>query len=200
MFLRINLASLLSAVVLMLWGYLFWVMLGAAEFLLYPIPPSDPLTNALKAKNLTTGVYVWPARPDGETSKDPRRWNAYVEQCRRGPLVHMFYSRQGAEPMSTTLFARGLLHFFVASLLAGTLLALVGSRLKSYRSRVGFVVLLGLFASVMVNLRPPIWFHHPWDYHVLMLAADCVSALLMGLVLAAIVKPGTGAYWSLDGK
>ncbi len=199
MFLRISLAALLSAVVLMLWGYVFWVVLDVPRFVLHPIPASDPLATALRAKNLSTGVYVWPSRPS-DADNDPRRWKAYQEQRRRGPVVQMFYARQGVELLSTTLGARGLLHFFATSLLAGTLLALVGPRLKNYRERVGFVALLGLFATVMVNLSPPIWFHHPWDYHLLMAMVDCINALLMGIVLAAIVKPGMGAYWSLDGK
>jgi lipopolysaccharide export LptBFGC system permease protein LptF len=200
MILRIGLGALLSAVVLMLWGYLFWIVLGVPQGVLRPLPAGDPLTNALKAKGMTTGAYVYPARPSEEALKDRSRWNAYVEQSRRGPLVQLFYAREGADPISTTLAARGLLHFFVSSLLAAALLAVASPRLKRYGSRVGFVVLLGLFATVLVNLGAPIWFHHPWDYHLLMAAVDCFNALLMGIVLAAVVKPGPGPYWSLDGK
>jgi len=178
----------------------FCQVLGVPQLLLHSLPPTDPLATALKSSKLSSGVYAWPTRPSGEASKDPRRRAAYLDQFRQGPVVEVFYTRQGAEPMSTTLIARGLLHFFAASLLAGVLLAVAGPRLKSYGSRVGFVVLLGLFATVMVNLSPPIWLHHPWGYHLAMVVVDGVNALLMGIVLGAIVKPGAGPYWSLDGK
>lgn len=200
MLLRISLAALLSAVVLMLWGYVFWIGLGVPHAVLHPLPAAEQLAPALKAKIPAPGVYFWPAPPTEEVLKDPKRLATYVAEHRRGPIVHLFFRPEGTNPMGFTTYARGLLHFFASSWLAGWLLAMIGPRRATYWSRVGFVLLLGVFAAVFVNLSPPIWFHHPWSYHLVLAAFDCFNALLMGIVLGAIVKPLPGAYWSLDGK
>jgi len=53
---------------------------------------------------------------------------------------------------------------------------------------------------VPVNLGQPIWFHHPWNYHLIMAVFDGSNALLMGIALALVVRPPGEKYWSLDGK
>lgn len=200
MFLRISLAALLASVALMLWGYVFWIGLAIPRAVLRPLPGGQTFAAQLKAKMPGAGVYAWPAPPSEEVVKDPKAVAAYADQYRRGPVVHLFYQPAGTDPMSVTTYARGMLQYFAAAWLAGWLLGLIGARAGSYARRVGFVTLLGLFAAVFIDLGPPIWFQHPWDYHLVLVLYDVLSALAMGLVLAAIVRPSRDAYWSLDGK
>jgi hypothetical protein len=200
MLLRISLAALLSAVVLMLWGYVFWIGLGVPGAVLHPLPAADQLAPALKAKIPQAGVYLWPNPPTEHVLEDPKQLAAYASAFRQGPIVHLFYLPDGINPVGITIFARGLLHFFASSWLAGWLLAMIGPRRATYRSLIGFVLLLGVFAAVFVNLSPPIWFQHPWGYHLVLAAFDCFNALLMGIVLGAIIKPLPGATGSLEGK
>jgi hypothetical protein len=54
---------------------------------------------------------------------------------------------------------------------------------------VGFVVLAGMFAATMIDLASPIWFHHPWDYFLMLGFYHVAESLVMGLILAAVIKP-----------
>ena len=61
--------------------------------------------------------------------------------------------------------------------------------LPRYGSRVLFVVLLGLLTAVWSNWSDSVWFFHPWQHSLGITLERVVTALLIGLVLAAFVKP-----------
>jgi hypothetical protein len=200
MLLRIGIGAMLAAVVLMAWGFVFWDLLAVPDSVLRPLPAGESLTRELRTSPLTTGVYLSPHPPTGP-HRTAESWAAFDKQCREGPLLYLFYRREGAAPMNVTTYARGALLMFSAAFLAGCLLAVVAPRLRSFAARAGFVLLLGLFATFFVNLTQPVWFHHPWGYHFVMAVFDCSNALLMGLVLAWFVRPDLqDPGWALGRK
>jgi hypothetical protein len=191
---------MLATVVLMVWGFVFWDVLAVPDGVLRPLPAGESLTAQLRQLPLKSGVYLAPYPPGGPHGK-AESWAVFERQSREGPLLHLFYSQEGEEPRSVTTYARGMLLTFFAAFLAGCLLSVVAPRLRSYAARAGFVLLLGLFATCFVNLMQPIRFHHPWGYHFVMAVFDCSNALLLGLVLAWLIRPGMpAAWWSFDGK
>jgi hypothetical protein len=86
-------------------------------------------------------------------------------------------------------YVAGLAHPFAYALIAGILLAMAAGSLRGYGSRVLFVLLAGLLASVWIAWGDAIWWFHPWTYVLGCTVYHLVSALLMGLVLAALIKP-----------
>jgi hypothetical protein len=191
---------MLATVVLMLWGFVFWDVLAVPDNVLRPLPGGETLARQLRQSPLATGVYLVPYPPSGQHG-DAESSAAFDGESREGPLVHLFYSREGTVPNNITNYARGMLLTFFTAALAGCLLSVVAPRLGSFAARAGFVLLLGLFATCFVNLMQPIRFHHPWGYHFVMAVFDCSNALLLGLVLAWFVRPDVqSAWWSLDGK
>src|SRR5207253_2009846 len=99
-----------------------------------------------------------------------------------------FYYEGGVEPMAPSQFVQGFVHYFASALLAGAILALMAKSRPTYLGRVGLVFLVGLFATVSIQLSAPIWFYHPWNYHLLTSLYDVVGGLLIGLVQGAVVR------------
>jgi len=200
MALRIGVGALVTSLVLMIWGLVFWNVLTVPEEVVQPLPGGEKLAQTIADSVPASGVYVWPAIDPSAVKDRAEARKQFDSQSRKGPLLHLFYTREGATPHSITTLARGLLQFFVAAVLAGYLLVLAQGRLKSFVARAGFVFLAGVFATTLVNLGRPVWLNHPWGYHWLMAVYDASNALVMGVVLAWLLNPHDERYWSLDGK
>jgi hypothetical protein len=200
MFIRILYAAAVAAVVLLIWGYVFWAVLAVPDKAIRVLPADDALGAAIAKAAAQSGSYLWCGDVKDNGPPAAGAGNVLIRQYQGGPLAHLFYcsGEHGVGPISTA--ARGLLQLFVAALLAAWLLSTAMPALNSYASRAGFVLVAGMFGTVLVNLGQPIWFHHPWYYHLVMAVFDCSSALVMGLVLAAVLRPAPGSVWSLDGQ
>ena len=48
---------------------------------------------------------------------------------------------------------------------------------------------IGIFAALWANLSDVAWFHYPLDYFWLQLGYTIPAAIIMGIVLAAFVRP-----------
>jgi hypothetical protein len=190
MVIRLIIGALLAAVVLMGWGFVFWAFSPVSDSMVKRLPDEPAVIAALKKSNLETGHYFYPY-PDKDimAGKDPSKTEAWKKEHRDGPLVEISYNKQGEDPMNPIMYAMGFVHFFAGALLAGLLLILALPRLPTYLGRVGFVFLLGLFATVALQLADPIWFHHPWGFALLKGGFDVGCWLLAGLVLAAFLRP-----------
>jgi hypothetical protein len=191
MFLRVLLGALLAAVVLFVWGAVFWMALPFASAVMHPLPNGDALVRTLKESLPRSGVYLFPWPDETNTAAaDPATGECdFVKKHREGPLVQLTYRTDGLDPMSAQTLLIGFGHLFVSALIAGGLLAAALPGLRSYGARVLFVFLLGVFASVAVDLAGPIWFHHPWEFPLMMAGFDTVNWLLAGLVLPWVIRP-----------
>lgn len=184
-------AAALSAIVLMAWGFVFWTLLPFPMDYIHTLPNEDAIGAVFQDNQVAPGVYTYPG-PDGMNADDEATVEAWKSKHLAGPILHVFVSN-GLEPMAPTMYMKGMLHFFVSSLIAGTLLAIAGNSLTGYGARVAFVAGLGLFAAVFVGMGDVVWFYHPLGYQ-LMLACFLISSwILAGLVLAAFIRPKTAA-------
>jgi hypothetical protein len=164
-----------AAVVMFLWGFVWWAALPFGAASLSTVSDVPALTEALRATLPTAGVYTIPG-----PAAPPEAWG--------GIFAQIFYVPELANPMTPGNLLLGWLHGFVAALLAGYLLAGVTAALGSYLKRVLFVALLGLFAAFVVGIGNVVWFHHPLSYHLSGLVFTVINWSLAGLVLAAIIK------------
>lgn len=185
---RIAIGAVISGVVLMVWGFVFWTVLPWTKCMTRPLPEGEKTAKVLTESIDESGMYFYPM-PDEATMSDEDAMNSFLEQHKKGPLVQVIFRKEGLQPMDPAILGMGFAHFIVASILAGVLLTLALPGLQSYLARVLFVFLLGCFATFTINLSNPIWFHHPWSFALFQTSFDLVCWLLAGLVLGAVIKP-----------
>ena len=190
---RVLLAAVLAAVLMFLWGFAFWGMgIPVAMGMMDPLPGNDDGSAGVKLQELVgaggeTRVYVYPWPPNSEEAAE-----TFNQLHRAGPIVQLFYRKEGSEPMSPTIFALGWLHYFALALLAGILLKIALPALPTFGQRVCVVSIVGLIGAIWSTIAGAIWFSHPWRYAIGDAAYGIVAGLLMAVVLAAIIKPRLG--------
>lgn len=185
---RVLIASVLATPLLMMTGFLFWGLSPLPAIVMSPLPDTE-LALEIKKKLPESGTYFYPFPVDMTGEDTEEKQKVFAERHQAGPIFHLFYNAQGQEHMPPSTFVFGFIHYFFTALLAGSLLAYAAPKLPKYIQRVGFVLLLGLFSAVWINLSNGIWFYHPWGWCLLKFGYSLYIALFMGLVLAAIIRP-----------
>lgn len=189
---RIVLGALAGGAVLFVWGALAWTVLPLHTPTIKDIPNEDEL-RAVVRKNVTQpGFYTLPGWGHTEgASKEQQKAaeEAAMQKYREGPRGVMVLLPTGGDPMMAMTFVKGFALNVVASFVAAWLLSKAAGSLKSYGARVQFVTVTGLFAGIAVHMMYWNWMDFPTNYTVACLADITIGWLLVGLVLAAIVKP-----------
>jgi hypothetical protein len=200
MLFRLILGAFLSAMVLMVWGAVFWVATPVPYEVMKKHPQQDALARMLKEQNLESGTYFIPF-PDKEVVRggDMKAMQELDDKMQEGPLIQLTYRKEGVNPSSPVWYALGFGHFFVSALLVGGLLVTALPGLRSYVARWLFVSLVGIFAAVAIHLSFPIWFHHPWGFALMEAGFAAVGWLLAGAVMAAVVRKRSTASLGLAG-
>ena len=173
---RILAASLIAAVALFMWGFLFWTVLEPAVGVIQTAPDEVALAQDLAEHLSTEGTYFIPT--------DTRDQQAWMDRHQAGPLATVMFRPGGAPAMDPGVFLRGFLHMLASILLMAFLLRWIARFLGSYGQRLGFVVWVGAIEAVFSNLGRPIWYFQPWDYHLLQAAYTLSSWALVGVILA----------------
>jgi hypothetical protein len=188
---RLFLGALLSAVVLFIWGYVFWSASGVMLQFMHPLPDEDAIVDLMQAKDLESGTYLAPfPDPAALDGRDKEKQSVYLARRVKGPLMEIIYRKDGAaSPTNPLVLARGFCHYFAASLLAGVLLIMAQPGLTHYPARVLFVFLIGVFATVAITFAGPIWFFHPWPTALYEAAFQAIGWLLAGIVLGIVIRP-----------
>lgn len=187
---RLLIGALLAAVVLFVWGALFWVVLPLRFAVLRPVPGDEAVVSLLKKSLPQDGVYLSPFPDEERFTADPKEAGAeFSRRQQEGPVLQITYRKDGVSPRSLAAFALGFGQVLLSSLLIGSLLTLALPGLPTYTSRVLFVFLAGVFAAVTVSLSPPIWFHQPWELPLFNALYHASGWFVAAFVLAAVVRP-----------
>jgi len=182
---RVLLASLLSAVLMFVWGFLFWGVLNFGGRFMQPLPAELDVLASLRQSGAPSGMYVYPMPADMSKEGAAEEFDAkHLE----GPILQMAYQAEGTKPMLPSKFAQGLGHYFAVALLTSCLLALAARGLPSFAGRAMFVLLLSLLAAVWSNVGDAIWWFHSREYCLGNMAYTMGAGLAMALVMAAIVR------------
>jgi hypothetical protein len=190
MALRVIAAAALSAVLMFFWGFVYWgPVLNMTTRLMDTLPEDTELdvVAPLRASNTPDGMYVYPG-PLADMNDEAAK-QAWEKKLAEGPVFHMAFHQAGVSPMDPVMFAKGLAHSFVISLLSAVLLATVVHGLPTYASRVGVLLLVAVIAAIWTNVGSAIWWFHPVDYAAGQIAYELGGGLLMALATAAIIKP-----------
>jgi hypothetical protein len=186
---RLVLAAFLAGVLQFGWGFYFWALSPMSKAMIGKLADEDKVVEALKSANPETGMYFVPfADSEGMSGDNPEACEAFQKRHAEGPLVQVMYRKEGAACMDPKQMGLGFAHMVAGSFVAGLLLLMAGPGLRTYFARALFVALLGVFASFTLNLAHPIWFLHPWKFHLLQSVFDVGSWVLAAVVLAALIR------------
>jgi hypothetical protein len=177
---KLTLGAVLATVALFLWGAVFWM--NPLPYTYLEKTADDALAGqALLGHFPRTGTYMVPG-PHNEPDALQRLHEA-------GPLAMVHVVKEGRPLMAGSTFALGFLQELVVVMLIGGLLHLARNGLTSYVVRVRFVTVAGIAAAVFSELGAPIWWNHPWPFHLVSAVYTVTGWFVVGLVLAAFIRP-----------
>lgn len=181
---RIVLAGILGAIAMFAWMSIAHMATPLGSTGLSQIPGEAPVIAAMQRSiGDHSGLYIFP----WIDPKDPKMMEKYAKIMPTSPSgLLLYHPPSGATGMTKQLvyeFAKEL----IECLLAAFVLGLAG--IAGYLSRVSFVALIGVAASISTNASYWIWYGFPADYTASSIVITFVGYLAAGLAIAAIVKP-----------
>ena len=188
---RILLGCVAGGIAIFLVATVWHMVLGLGEIGIQNLPGGEAVLSAMRGAIRQPGFYFFPGmeRSPGMTKEQQKaEEQKWAEKYRVGPSGILIYEPRGEE----FRFGRLLLNQFgiglVAALVVACLLAMAAGGLPSYGSRVLFVALLGVFASLIIDLPYWNWYGFPANYTLAHMASVVICWGVTGLVMAAIVK------------
>jgi hypothetical protein len=188
---RVILGGIVAGLVVFVWGFVSHVLLPLGTIGIKSMPAENAVLSAMRDHLKEPGFYFFPGMPAPATMTNEQRKEAqerWAEEIRRGPRGILVYHPSGTEPMSTRQLGGELLTNLLGGLVAATLLSMAAGALGAFAARLTFVTLLGLFASLAIEMSYWIWYGFPTDYTVAQIADQVVSWFLAGLTLAVIIR------------
>jgi hypothetical protein len=179
---RAILGAAVAAALVFVWGFVYWTMLPYPERVMQSVASEATLVEALQAALPASGMYAIP----GRHGNDAAAMADQQQRTAKGPVAILAYRNAGVE-MTGPYFAFGYLQMFLAALAAA--IALSACDVNFYPGRVMIVFWMGIFAALWAHLSNVAWFHHPVNYFWLQLGYTVPAAFVMGIVLAAFVRP-----------
>lgn len=178
-------ASIVGAVVLFLFGFVYWGLLPTTQRVFDGATDEAELAAAIRSNVPEPGVYMIPG-PSVFSDQE-----AFSTQHEEGPVVMMFVHPDGLPVMPASMMIGGFFNNLIAILIMAVLLLMVAPALPTYGSRVTAVVLAALAMVVLADLGDPVWWRHTWGFYVAQAVYHAVGWLLVGLVLAYFIRPET---------
>ncbi|MBX3427324.1 MAG: hypothetical protein KF688_16720 [Pirellulales bacterium] len=189
---RVFAAAIVSAVLMFIWGFVYWVVIGAGAQTLQAIPAANELDllAVMRSSEMVTGMYVYPFPAD---MNDQQAAAEVERQAAEGPRFQLAYVKEGGPAMDGKLLGLGFAHMALVALLTATLTALAAGALPTFGRRFAFVLLVGIIAAVWANLGDVVWWMHSLRYAAGNIIFFVVEGALMAAAIAGIVKPNREA-------
>ena len=184
---KILLAGLAGGVIVFLVSGFFHMATSLGEYGIKTLPHEEGTLSAMRSEIPESGLYLFPAA-DMSQGRSAAGQAAYLEKYRTGPVGILAYTKGGMDLQFGNLLFKQFLFGLVASLLLASVLGMTTSA-TTYTSRVLIVLLASLFAGCLYGLPYWNWYGFPLSYTVAYIATWCVSWIIAGLAMAAIVKP-----------
>jgi hypothetical protein len=180
--------GVLGAIVLFAWGFVAHTVLpwyASSE----NFTNEDAVSQVLSANAPTSGVYFVPGwKPaEGLTAEQKKAWmEAQKQKAMRGPAAFVAFRRETFDSMARPLIIQYLI-CLVGNLLVTALV--LRTRGLTFAGRVGFVVMAGLAAAVLIHLPNWNWYGFSTSYTLFQVFEIVVGSLLSGIVIAWATKP-----------
>jgi hypothetical protein len=187
---RVFLAGLLGGIAMFVWTSVAHMILPLGATGVQELPNEAVVLSTLhSALGETSGLYLFPGfgvGPDATRQQQREAMQHYQVKLDANPSGLLVYHPPGAKSLTgkqlaTEFFAELIEAIIVVFLLAQT-------RLSTFASRVGFVVLAGLMAAITTNISYWNWYGFPSNYSFSYMCVEIFGYLIVGLVAAFILK------------
>lgn len=194
---RILLGAVVGGVVVFIWGSISHMALGLGGTGIKSLPNEEAVVSAMRSSIRESGFYFFPFYEEspGMTKEQKeavqKQWG---EKIKAGPNGILIYHPQGQEPLSPKQLGTEFLSNVAAALVAAFVLSKAAGSTSSLPARALLVGLLGLFASLDINISYWNWYGFPGSYTLAATLDAFIGWGLAGLAMAGIVKtPATSA-------
>lgn len=187
---RVVIGGILGGLTMFVWLFVAHDLLPLGELGVQEIPNEAPVLSAMQSSIPQAGLYLFPGMGLGPNPTMQQRnaaMPAYMKKYEQSPHGFLVYHPpSGAFNFGAALAKEGAINL-LEGLLAAWLLSLAVAG-KAYSGRAGFVVILGVLASVATNLEYWNWYGFPGNYVAGYMVTQIIGFTLVGLVVAAFVK------------
>jgi hypothetical protein len=187
---RVFLAGLLGGIAMFAWTSLAHMVLPLGDAGVKEIPNEQGVLSAMQASlGAAPGLYLFPGTglgPDATMQQKRAAMDQYAQKLAANPSGILIYHPAGAKPLTAGQLATEFLTELIEALLATILLS--QTRLTSFASRLGFVIVAGMLATIATNVSYWNWYGFPASYTAAYMTTGIVGFLCVGLVAAAVMK------------
>jgi hypothetical protein len=187
---RILLAGLLGGIAMFVWSSIAHVALPLGKTGIKEIPNEQAVLSGMQAQlGGTSGLYAFPGMglgPNPTRQEENAAMQQYDQKLAANPSGILIYHPPGAKALSPGQLVTELLTELVEALLLAWLLA--QTTLATPASRMGFVVVAALMATITTNIPYWNWYGFPTSYTTAYMLIEFVGYLAAGAVVAAILK------------
>jgi hypothetical protein len=192
---RVVIAGILGGLTMFVWLFVAHEFLPLGEMGVGEIPNEEPVLSAMQSSIPQPGFYIYPGFGLGPKPTSEQRntaMPAYMKKYEQSPHGILIYNPASGPFNFGKLLAREGTLNLLEGLLAAWLLSWAAAG-KGYLARVGFVVLVGILASVTTNVEYWNWYEFPPVYVAGYITTQILGYALVGLVAAAFVKSESAA-------
>jgi hypothetical protein len=185
------LGTILGGLAAFVWSSISWELIGWHEKSMVAFHNEHEVSAVIASHAGQDGTYILPSMPPtaGMTPEQKKNVMATVMQkMQAGPIMVAAVRRGGFGSYSRGLIVQLLSLMAAAFLLTWLLLQTSG---LSYTRRVTFLAIVGLAASVIVDLPNWNWWGFSGAYTAVNLADSTLTWLVAGLAIAKVAKPVT---------
>ena len=185
------LGTILGGLAAFVWSSVSWELIGWHEKTMVAFQNEDEVSAVIASHAGQDGTYILPSVVPsvGMTPEQKKSALAAVMQkMQTGPIMVAAVRRGGFGSYSQGLLVQLLSLMAAALLLTWLLLQTSG---LSYARRVSFLAIVGLAASVIVDLPNWNWWGFSGAFTAVNLADSTLTWLVAGLVIAKVAKPAT---------
>lgn len=185
--------ALLSTVLMVVWGVVFWFFLLPSGWVFQNFPDESEWQNRFKNNLPESGSYYFPL-PKSELPLD-----AFVKGVLRfqrlggtGNTGILHYTRPQTHSFSPYSFLSVAGYLFLSAVLGGITLLITGLGQSSYFTRAMFLIWLGILVSLAGRLMDPAVLGLPWPYFLTSALHAFTNWIIIGFVMAAFVQKTRG--------
>lgn len=188
---RAILAAVVGAVVLFIWGAVFWMGLFWFFGGFSSLEPDNEqsVVAALQVNMPHTGVYEFPSKPTHDAGIDPneakRLYDDWVDRYGQGPVGSIVYVQSGQEVSDPVTLVRGFVIELISSILVCMIVILGGP--AGFAKKWVTVAVFGIAASVAVHLISWNFRYTPTNYTLMLCFDTAAGWMLAGIPIAAIL-------------
>ena len=192
---QVAIAGILGGLAMFVWLFVAHEFLPLGEMGVGEIPNEAAVLTAMQSAIPQGGLYLFPGfglGPNPTSQQRKAAMPAYMKKYEQSPHgILVYHPASGAFPFGAALAREGLLNL-VEGLLAAWLLAWAAPA-RAYGARVGFVVVVGILATLTTNAEYWNWYEFPSSYTAGYMITQVIGYTLVGLIVAAFVKSDVAA-------